>query len=119
MNENRINTEQLKILLALQNISDEAQQWKENEKVDSTSGSTGYEGSYNTQHSDDHWQWPSQQTFAPMRISHAVDILPAEHIPHSRHSGHAWTNRLGAAGMPQVSHVFCSIYRHMSIAYDS
>ena len=26
--------EQLKILLALQNISDEAQQWKENEKVD-------------------------------------------------------------------------------------
>ena len=34
MNENRINTEQLRILLALQNISDEAQQWKENEKAD-------------------------------------------------------------------------------------
>ena len=34
MNENRINMEQLKILLALQNISDEAQQWKENEKAD-------------------------------------------------------------------------------------
>ena len=34
MNENRINPEQLRILLALQNISDEAQQWKENEKAD-------------------------------------------------------------------------------------
>ena len=34
MNKNRINTEQLRILLALQNISDEAQQWKENEKAD-------------------------------------------------------------------------------------
>ena len=34
MNENRINTEQLRILLALQNISDEAQQWKENEKAE-------------------------------------------------------------------------------------
>ena len=34
MNENRINMEQLRILLALQNISDEAQQWKENEKAD-------------------------------------------------------------------------------------
>ena len=34
MNENRINTEQLKILLTLQNISDEAQQWKENKKAD-------------------------------------------------------------------------------------
>ena len=34
MNKNRINTEQLRILLTLQNISDEAQQWKENEKAD-------------------------------------------------------------------------------------
>ena len=34
MNENRINTEQLRVLLALQNISDEAQQWKENKKAD-------------------------------------------------------------------------------------
>ena len=34
MNKNRINTEQLRILLALQNISDEAQQCKENEKAD-------------------------------------------------------------------------------------
>ena len=34
MNENRINMEQLRILLTLQNISDEAQQWKENEKAD-------------------------------------------------------------------------------------
>ena len=33
MNTQRINTNQLKILLALQHISDEAQQWKENEKT--------------------------------------------------------------------------------------
>ena len=34
MNTQRINTPELKILLALQHISDDAQQWKENEKTD-------------------------------------------------------------------------------------
>jgi hypothetical protein len=34
MNEQRISTNQLKILLALQHISEDAQQWKENEKMD-------------------------------------------------------------------------------------
>jgi hypothetical protein len=34
MNEQRISTNQLKILLALQHISEDAQQWKENEKTD-------------------------------------------------------------------------------------
>ena len=34
MNVQRINSNELKILLALQNISDDAQQWKENEKTD-------------------------------------------------------------------------------------
>jgi hypothetical protein len=34
MNEQRINTNQLKILLTLQHISEDAQQWKENEKTD-------------------------------------------------------------------------------------
>ena len=34
MNTQRINTPELKILLALQHISDDAQQWKENEKSD-------------------------------------------------------------------------------------
>ena len=34
MNQQRINNTQLKILLALQHISEDAQQWKENEKTD-------------------------------------------------------------------------------------
>ena len=34
MNTQRINSNELKILLALQHISDDAQQWKENEKTD-------------------------------------------------------------------------------------
>ena len=34
MNTQRINTNKLKILLMLQHISDDAQQWKENEKTD-------------------------------------------------------------------------------------
>ena len=34
MNQQRINNAQLKILLALQHISEDAQQWKENEKTD-------------------------------------------------------------------------------------
>jgi hypothetical protein len=34
MNEQRISTNQLKILLALQHISEDTQQWKENEKTD-------------------------------------------------------------------------------------
>ena len=34
MNTQRINTPELKILLALQHISDDAQQWKENKKID-------------------------------------------------------------------------------------
>jgi hypothetical protein len=34
MNKQRISTNQLKILLALQHISEDAQQWKENEKTD-------------------------------------------------------------------------------------
>jgi hypothetical protein len=34
MNEQRISTNQLKILLTLQHISEDAQQWKENEKTD-------------------------------------------------------------------------------------
>ena len=34
MNTQRINTPELKILLALQHISDDTQQWKENEKSD-------------------------------------------------------------------------------------
>jgi hypothetical protein len=34
MNEQRISTNQLKILLALQHISEDTQQWKENEKMD-------------------------------------------------------------------------------------
>jgi hypothetical protein len=34
MNPQRITTDKTKILLALQNISDDAQQWKENEKTD-------------------------------------------------------------------------------------
>jgi hypothetical protein len=34
MNEQRISTNQLKILLALQHISEDAQQWKENKKTD-------------------------------------------------------------------------------------
>jgi hypothetical protein len=34
MNKQRISTNQLKILLALQHISEDAQQWKENEKMD-------------------------------------------------------------------------------------
>jgi hypothetical protein len=34
MNKARIHSTQLKILLALQNISEDAQQWKENEKTD-------------------------------------------------------------------------------------
>jgi hypothetical protein len=34
MNEQRISMNQLKILLALQHISEDAQQWKENEKMD-------------------------------------------------------------------------------------
>ena len=33
MNTQRISTPELKILLALQHINDEAQQWKENEKT--------------------------------------------------------------------------------------
>ena len=33
MNTQRISTQELKILLALQHINDEAQQWKENEKT--------------------------------------------------------------------------------------
>jgi hypothetical protein len=34
MNEQRIHNDQLKILLALQHISEDAQQWKENKKTD-------------------------------------------------------------------------------------
>ena len=34
MNTQRINSNELKILLTLQHISDDAQQWKENEKTD-------------------------------------------------------------------------------------
>ena len=34
MNQQRINNTQLKILLALQHISEDAQQWKENKKMD-------------------------------------------------------------------------------------
>jgi hypothetical protein len=34
MNKQRISTNQLKILLALQHISEDTQQWKENEKTD-------------------------------------------------------------------------------------
>ena len=34
MNTQRINSNKLKILLTLQHISDDAQQWKENEKTD-------------------------------------------------------------------------------------
>jgi hypothetical protein len=34
MNPQRITTDKTKILLALQNISEDAQQWKENEKTD-------------------------------------------------------------------------------------
>jgi hypothetical protein len=34
MNKQRISTNQLKISLALQHISEDAQQWKENKKMD-------------------------------------------------------------------------------------
>ena len=34
MNTQRINSNELKILLTLQHISDDTQQWKENEKTD-------------------------------------------------------------------------------------
>ena len=34
MNQQQINNTQLKILPALQHISEDAQQWKENEKMD-------------------------------------------------------------------------------------
>jgi hypothetical protein len=34
MNKQRISTNQLKILLTLQHISEDTQQWKENEKTD-------------------------------------------------------------------------------------
>ena len=34
MNQTRISTDELKILLALQNINKEVQQWKENKKTD-------------------------------------------------------------------------------------
>jgi hypothetical protein len=41
MNEQRISTNQLKILLALQHISEDAQQWKENEKTDLDDSTNG------------------------------------------------------------------------------
>ena len=48
MNTQRINSNELKILLTLQHISDDAQQWKENEK-------TNLDDATNTDKQPDDW----------------------------------------------------------------